>query len=399
MKILVVNAGSSSMKYQLIDMETETVIAKGLCERIGISGNISHKTADGRALSYDTPFPDHAAAFREMIKVLTEGEGKVINSMDEIAAVGHRGVHGGEKFASSLLITDEILDTVDELSSLAPLHNPPGLVAMKASQQVFGKDKPMVAVFDTAFHQTMPEKAYIYPIPYEYYEEYRFRRYGFHGTSHRFVSARLAEIKGRNDLKIVTCHLGNGSSIAAVDAGRSVDTSMGLTPLEGIIMGTRSGTIDPSLLRAMAQQKELSLDEVTTVLNKQSGLLGVSGVSNDQRDLHAAAAGGNKRAELAIDIQCYQIKKYIGSYAAAMGGLDAVIFTGGIGENDEVVRRKVCEDMQFFGIDFDAAKNDAGSRKESRITADGSRVEVWVIPTNEELLIARDTRDIVSKLK
>lgn len=398
MKILVVNAGSSSMKYQLIDMENETVIAKGLCERIGISGNINHKTGDGRAVSCETPFPDHAAAFREMIKALTEGEGKVIDSMDEIAAVGHRGVHGGEKFASSLLITDEVLDTIDELSSLAPLHNPPGLVAMKASQQVFGKDKPMVVVFDTAFHQTMPEKAFIYPIPYEFYEEYRYRRYGFHGTSHRFVSARLAEIKGRDDLKIVTCHLGNGSSITAVDAGKSVDTSMGLTPLEGIIMGTRCGTIDPSLHQIIAETKNISLDEVIDILNKESGLLGVSGISNDQRDLHAAAAEGNKQAELAIDIQCYQIKKYIGSYAAAMGGLDAVIFTGGIGENDEVVRRKVCENMSFLGLEFDAEKNDASSRKEACFTKEGSKVEAWVLPTDEEMLIARDTRDIVVKL-
>ena len=399
MKILVVNAGSSSMKYQLIDMETEEVIAKGLCERIGLTGNISHKTSDGRKLEYDAPFPDHAAAFREMIKVLTEGEGKVIDSMDEISAVGHRSVHGGEKFASSLLLTEEILQTIDELASLAPLHNPPGLVAMRACQEVFGKDMPMVGVFDTSFHQTMPEKAYIYPIPYEYYEKYRYRRYGFHGTSHRFVSGRLAEITGRKDMKIITCHLGNGSSIAAINAGKSVDTSMGLTPLEGIIMGTRSGTIDPSLHQVIANQENISLDDVIGILNKKSGLLGVSGVSNDQRDLHAAAAEGNKRAELAIDIQCYQIKKYIGSYAAAMGGLDAVIFTGGIGENDEVVRKKVCEDMTFMGIDFDAAKNDAGSRKESCITKDGSKVEVWVVPTNEELLIARDTRDIVAKLK
>ncbi len=397
MKILVINAGSSSMKYQLIDMETELVIAKGLCERIGAGGQISHKLSNGTKLEYDTPFPTHAEAFAEVVDLLTCGEHKVINDISEIAAIGHRGVHGGEKFACSVLIDDEVMKAIDELSSLAPLHNPPGLTAMKACRKVFGEKVPMVVVFDTAFHQTMPAKSYIYPIPYEYYEKYRLRRYGFHGTSHRFVSQRLAELTGKENLKVITCHLGNGSSITAINGGECVDTTMGLTPLDGLIMGTRCGAIDPSLVSVMSEKSGYRTSKIIDILNKHSGLVGISGVSSDMRDLHAAEDAGNERAKLAVDILCYQIKKYIGSYAAALGGLDAVCFTGGIGENDDVVRERVCENMEVLGIKLDAAKNH-GCREEACISTADSKVAVWVLPTNEELLIARDTQEIVEKL-
>lgn len=401
MNILVINAGSSSMKYQLINMTDESVVAKGNCERIGMDGLIGHKTADGKKVEYNVDFPTHAEAFKEIIKVLTTGDAKVIDSVSEIAAVGHRAVHGGDKFASSVLLTEDVMNAIDELSDLAPLHNPPGLAAIKACKAVFGDDVPMAAVFDTAFHQTMPSKAYVYPIPYSYYEDYRVRRYGFHGTSHRFVSNRLAELMGKpvTELKIVTCHLGNGSSISAVDCGKSVDTTMGLTPLEGMIMGTRSGTIDPSIINYICQKENKTVAEVSNILNKKSGLLGVSGASSDQRDLHAAIEGGNERAKLAVDIQMYQVKKYIGAFAAAMGGLDAVVFTGGIGENDEAVRQGACENMEFLGLNFSKERNDAGSRKEALISTDDSRVQAWVVPTNEELLIARDTLAIVNSLK
>lgn len=397
MKILVINAGSSSMKYQLIDMENEQVIAKGNCERIGAGGRISHKLSSGVKMEYDALFPTHAEAFAEVVDLLTHGEHKVINDISEITAIGHRGVHGGEKFASSVLITNEVLKAIEELSELAPLHNPPGLTAMRACRQVFGEKIPMVVVFDTAFHQTMPPKAYIYPIPYEYYEKYRLRRYGFHGTSHRYVSARVSELMGRNDMKVITCHLGNGSSITAIDSGRCVDTSMGLTPLAGLIMGTRCGVIDPSLVSVMSEKSGYNLAHIIDDLNKHSGLIGISGVSSDMRDLHTAEASGNERARLAVDILCYQIKRYIGFYAAALGGLDAVCFTGGIGENDDDVRERVLENMEVLGIKVDPAKN-LNCREEARVSADDSRVAVWVIPTNEELLIARDTRDIVNAL-
>ena len=395
MKILVINAGSSSMKYQLIDMDNEQVIAKGNCERIGNGGMISHKLSDGRSTSYEVPFPTHAEAFAEVLKLLTEGEYKVISDVSEIDAVGHRTVHGGEKFANSALITEDVLKTIEELSELAPLHNPPGLAAIRASQKVFGKDTPMAAVFDTAFHQTMPPKAYMYGVPYEDYQKYGVRRYGFHGTSHRYVSARLAELTGKKDQKVVTCHLGNGSSIAAVVGGKVLDTSMGLTTNEGLIMGTRSGSVDPGIPSLLAAKEGLNLGDVITLLQKKSGLEGVSGVGSDMRDLHAAEDQGNERAKLAVDMLCYQIKKFIGGYAAAMGGLDAVVFTGGIGENDDVVRERVCDGLEFLGIDSDAEKN-KGCRKEACITREGSKAQVWVIPTNEELLIARDTKEIVA---
>lgn len=397
MKILVINAGSSSMKYQFIDMENESIIAKGNCERIGIDGIIGHTTESGGKVEYEAPFPTHAEAFAEVVKLLTTGENKVIDNVSEIVAVGHRTVHGGEKFADSVRINEEVLETIDELSVIAPLHNPPGLAAIRAAQKVFGDKTPMVAVFDTAFHQSMPAKAYVYPIPYEYYKDYGVRRYGFHGTSHRFVSARVSKLMGRKDLKVITCHLGNGSSITAIDAGKSIDTTLGMTTNEGIIMGTRSGSIDPGIPAFIAEKSGLDFSGVTALLQKKSGLLGISGVSSDLRDLQDASTRGNERAKLAIDILVYQIKKQIGAYAAALGGLDAVVFTGGIGENADVVRERICIDMDFMGLRMDAEKN-KGCRKEACVSTADSKVAVWVIPTNEELLIARDTRDIVSAL-
>lgn len=399
MKILVINAGSSSMKYQFIDMADESVIAKGNCERIGNGGFIGHKTHTGANLKLDVALPTHAEAFAEVLKLLTTGEHKVISDVSEINAVGHRTVHGGEKFASSVLINEDVMKTIDELSSLAPLHNPPGLAAIRASKKVFGENTPMAAVFDTSFHQTMPEQAFMYGAPYEYYEKFGLRRYGFHGTSHRFVSARLSEITGKTDLKIVTCHLGNGSSISAIDGGKSVDTSMGLTTNEGIIMGTRSGSIDPGAFGLIADNTGKNVAEISNLLQKESGLEAISGVGSDMRDIHAAVEKGDKRAKLALDMLTYQIKKYVGSYAAALGGLDAVVFTGGIGENDELVRAAVCRNLEFMGIKFDEQKNIDGNRDESCFSADDSKVQLWVIPTNEELLIARDTLALINAAK
>ncbi|PWL57200.1 MAG: acetate kinase [Oscillospiraceae bacterium] len=400
MKVLVINAGSSSLKYQLMDMSDESVLAKGLCERIGIDGRIIHKLPDGRKVELDCNFPTHTEAFEKLTELLTTGEYKVVDSLKEIDAVGHRMVHGGEKFTKSEPITDELLAAYDALSDLAPLHNPAGVKAVKACQSVFGKDVPMVGVFDTAFHQTMPAKAYTYPVPYEYYEKYGVRRYGFHGTSHRYVSARLAELMGKDikDLKIITCHLGNGSSITAVDGGKSVDTTMGFTPLDGLIMGTRSGSVDPSILNYICEKEGKSIKDVTNMLNKKSGMEGVSGVSSDMREVIAAAEQGNERAQLTVDILAYQIKKYIGGFAAAMGGLDAILFTGGIGENDASLRYNVCSNMEILGIKVCKDCCEKASRKEMKFSTDDSKVECWVVPTDEELLIARDTRDIVSAL-
>ena len=395
MKILVINAGSSSLKYQLIDMETETPIAKGLCERIGIGGKITHKTSDGRSVSYEVDFPTHEEAFAELTKVLTTGDTAVIKNLGEISAIGHRVVQGGEKITQSVLLTEDVLKVVDECAELAPLHNPPILVAIRACQKVFSDKIPQVGVFDTAFHQTMPQKAYTWAIPYEYYEKYHIRRYGYHGTSHRFVSGRLGElVGGLEGKKVVTCHLGNGSSICAIVDGKCMENSMGFTPLDGLIMGTRSGSVDPSVVAFIANKEGLSAQEVVDILNKKSGYLGVSGFTSDQRDLWDAAEKGNARAQLALDMQVYQIKKYIGAYAAAMGGLDYVVFTGGIGENDMKVRELVCSDMEFLGIKFAPEKNNF--RGEERIiSTDDSKVTVYVLPTNEELLIARDTAAIV----
>ena len=398
MKVLVINAGSSSLKYQLIDMENESVLAKGNCERIGVDGLITHKTSDGRTVSHNTPFPTHKEAFMEVVKILTEGEGKVIDSVKEISAVGHRVLHGSEVYKTSTLVTDKVIEDIFSFSELGPLHNPPQATAMKACQEVFGKETPMVAIFDTSFHQTMPPKAYMFGVPYEYYEKYSIRRYGFHGTSHRFVSGRYGQLHGSIEgTRIITCQLGNGSSISAIKDGKVVDTSMGFTPLDGFIMGTRSGGIDPSVVTYIMNKEGLTPDQMSDLMNKKSGFLGLSGVSSDCRDLWAAANEGNERAKLTLEIVSYQIKKFIGSYAAAMGGVDAVIFTGGIGENDNAMRALVCEDMEFLGMKLDAERNK--NRGEIKISTDDSKVEIWVIPTNEELLIARDTMEIVSKLK
>ena len=397
MKILVINAGSSSLKYQLIDMENEIVIAKGNCERIGIDGSfITHKTGDGREVRIECPFPDHTAAFNKLAEVITTGEYKVIDSLSEIDAVGHRIVQGAEKFDSSVECTDEVLQIIDDLSDLAPLHNPAHVQAIKACRSVFDDSVTQAVVFDTAFHQTMPEKAYIFGVPYEYYEKYHIRRYGAHGTSHRYVSRRVAKLMGKDvkDMKIVTCHLGNGSSISAVKGGKCIDTSMGLTPLDGFIMGTRSGSLDPSVVTLIMEKENISPKEMDALLNKKSGYLGISGLSSDHRDLTKAAAEGNKRAKLALDIQRYQIKKFIGSYIAAMGGIDALVFTGGIGENAADCRSDVCKDMTYLGIEIDENINAKASGKEMNISAPGARVQTWVVPTNEELAIARDTLEI-----
>ncbi len=399
MIILVVNAGSSSLKYQLIDMADESVIAKGNCDRIGIDGHIAHKTADGRELNEECSFPTHTEAFMKLVETLTSGDAKVIDSMDQISAVGHRIVQGADVFDKSVLVTDEIIDKIDELRELAPVHNHAHALALRACKSVIPDNVPQVVVFDTAFHQTMPPKAYMFGLPYEDYESLHVRKYGFHGTSHRFVSAALAEAMGKDikDLKIVSCHLGNGSSITAVDGGKSVDTSMGFTPLDGVVMGTRSGAVDPSAVTFVADKHGFSPAQMSDYMNKKSGFLGVSGVGSDNRDITDAAQHGNERAQLVSDMLVYEIKKYIGSYAAAMNGLDAVLFTGGIGENAYDVRAAVCKDMEFFGIKLDEKVNDGLRGKLTKISAADSKVEVWVVPTNEELLIARDTLALISK--
>ena len=396
MKVLVINAGSSSLKYQLIDMESEQVLAKGNCERIGLGGVITHKTASDVKISYEKDFPTHTEAFKELVKLLSEGENRVVENVGEITAIGQRVVHGGEKFNQSVVIDDEVLKSIEEFSDLAPLHNPAAVLAIKAAKEVFG-EVPQVAVFDTSFHATMPPKAYIFGIPYEYYEKYHVRRYGFHGTSHRYVSGRLFDISGqvkKENSRVIVCHLGNGSSLSAVKNGKSVDTSMGFTPLDGFIMGTRSGGVDDSIITYLMEKEQMSAQQINDMLNKKSGLLGISGVSSDKRDLTAAADAGNERAQLADEILCYQVSKFIGSYAAALGGVDAVAFTGGIGENDTSLREKVCEGLGFLGIEIDKQLNDK-ARGGAEMKVSSGKTEVWVIPTNEELLIARDTRDLV----
>ena len=398
MKIFVVNAGSSSLKYQLIDMENEQVLAKGLCERIGVTGAISHKAADGRSYCAETPMPTHSEAFEAVVYALTKSDAKVIDSFDEVSAIGHRIVQGGSDFKDSCLITPEVLNTVDELSELAPLHNPANVLGVKACIETFGAEKPQVAVFDTSFHQTMPEHVYMFALPYKYYEKYGVRKYGAHGTSHRFVSDRLAEVIGKDkkDLKMIICHLGNGCSITAVKNGVCYDTSMGFTPLDGFMMGTRTGTLDPSALTYIAEKENLSPADINRICNKESGVLGVSGVSNDNRDVGTAAEQGNHRAQLAIDMQRYQILKFVGSYIAAMNGVDAIAFTGGIGENDGALRKYVCENLAYLGAKVDDEKN-ALRGSEVKISTDDSKVDLYVIPTNEELAIARDTLNIISK--
>lgn len=393
MLILVVNAGSSSLKYQLLNMDDESVIAKGNCDRIGIDGHISHKTFDGRKIETECSFPTHTEAFAKLVEVLTTGEASVIKSMSEISAVGHRIVQGAEVFDKTTLVTDEVIDKIDEMKELAPVHNHAHALALRACKKVLPEGVPMVVVFDTAFHQTMPEKAFMFGLPYEDYENYHVRKYGFHGTSHRFVSHALADAMGKDikDLKIVSCHLGNGSSITAVNGGKSVDTSMGFTPLDGVLMGTRTGAVDPSAVTYIQEKHGFSAAEMSEYMNKKSGFLGISGISSDNRDITAAAEKGDKRAILASEMLQYQIKKYIGSYAAAMNGLDAVLFTGGIGENAWEVREGVCKDMEFFGIKIDTEKNKSTRGELIKISTPDSKVEVWIVPTNEELLIARDT--------
>lgn len=396
MNILVINAGSSSLKYQLINTDNEAVIAKGNAERIGIDNPVlTHKPGDDDPIKMEAEMQDHTEAVQLVIKALLDPKHGVIRSMSEIDAVGHRVVHGGESFASSVVINDEVIDAIEANTHLAPLHNPANMMGIRACRKVL-PDVPMVAVFDTAFHQTMPPEAYIYAIPYEAYQKYGYRRYGFHGTSHKFVSMRAAKLlsKPYDQMKIVTCHIGNGSSISAVKNGQSVDTSMGLTPLEGLPMGTRCGSIDPAIVYFLMEQEGLDIRGIEDYLNKKSGVLGISGVSSDFRDLNEAAENGNKRASLALDVVGYHVKSYIGAYAAAMGGVDCVVFTAGVGENNPVLREAACEGLEFLGIKLDLAVNaNAMGRHgfEGLISAKDSAVDVLVIPTNEELMIARET--------
>ncbi len=398
--VLVVNAGSSSLKYQLLNMDDESVIAKGNCDRIGIDGKLSHKVPSrGIAIDEDCTFPTHTEAFEKLVEVLTTGEGRVIDSMSEISAVGHRIVQGAEIFDKACLVTEEVIDRIDALSDLAPVHNHPHALALRACTKVLPKGTPQVVVFDTAFHQTMPPKAYMFGLPYEDYKDLHVRKYGFHGTSHRFVSQCLADAMGRDikTLKIVSCHLGNGSSITAVDGGKSVDTSMGFTPLDGIVMGTRTGAVDPSAVTYVMEKRGFTPHEMSQYMNKKSGFLGLSGVSSDNRDIQEAVLKGDEKAIITSDILQYQIKKYIGAYAAAMNGLDAVLFTGGIGENSWEVREAVCENMDYFGIKIDNDLNRKTRGKLTKLSTPDSKIEVWVVPTNEELLIARDTLAVIGK--
>ena len=397
MNILVINCGSSSLKYQLISSDTEEVLAKGLCERIGIDGSaISHTPAGGNKVTEELPMADHTDAVRYVIDKLTDANVGVIKSLDEIDAVGHRIVHGGEKFASSVVIDDEVMKAIEECNDLAPLHNPANLIGINSCKAIM-PNVPMVAVFDTAFHQTMPKKAYLYGLPYEYYEKYKVRRYGFHGTSHDFISKRAAEMIGKNrdDLKIVVCHLGNGASISAVDHGKSVDTSMGMTPLEGLIMGTRSGDIDPAIVGFLAEKENMSAEEVISVCNKKSGVLGLSGgVSSDFRDLEAAANDGNEKAKDTLEAYAYRVAKYIGSYVMAMKGVDVIAFTAGVGENNKTMRAAIGEYLEWLGTSIDPEKNQTRG-EEVILSKDADKVVTMIVPTDEELAIARETVRLV----
>lgn len=396
MKVLVINCGSSSLKYQLIDMETENSLAQGLVERIGIEGSVLTQKVEGKdKYIVKTPMKNHKEAIEIVLKALVDGEHGVIKSMDEITAVGHRVVHGGEKYASSVLITDEVKKSIEECYKLAPLHNPPNMIGIEACEELM-PNTPMVAVFDTAFHQTMPKEAFLYALPYELYSENGIRKYGFHGTSHMYVSNKVAEVMGRDikDLKIVTCHLGNGASLCAVKNGVSIDTTMGFTPLDGIVMGTRSGSIDPAIVLYLINELKYSTEDVNTLLNKKSGVLGISGVSSDFRDIEDAAAKGDERAILALDIYHYRIRTQIGAYAAAMGGVDAIVFTAGVGENGPETREACLEGLEFLGVKVDKEKNNVRG-KVREISTEDSTVKAFVIPTNEELVIARDTKNLV----
>jgi len=399
MRILIVNAGSSSLKYQLIDMRDERTMAKGLIERIGIPGSRLKQTVGEDKYLVELPMKDHIEASTQMIKALTDPTHGVVRSMDEIVAVGHRVVHGGEHFTTSSLIDEGCMQAIEENAPFAPLHNPANLMGIKACKTIM-PNTPMVAVFDTSFHQTMPAKAFLYGLPFEYYKKLKVRRYGFHGTSHRYVSQRAAQMLGKKieDLKIITCHLGNGSSMSAVDGGKSVDTSMGMTPLEGVLMGTRSGNVDPASLQFIMKHEGLDIDQMMDILNKKSGLLGVSGLSSDMRDVELAAEKGEQRAAIALELLNYGIRKYIGAYAAVMGGVDAIVFTAGIGENAPELREQVLENMEYMGVRVDREKNKVRG-KETDVSAVDSKVRILVIPTNEELVIARDTLEIVNAAK
>lgn len=395
MNVLVINCGSSSLKFQLINAESEKVLAKGICERIGIDGSLTYQAAGGEKVKTAKAMPTHTEAIQYVIDALTDTETGVVKSLDEIGAVGHRLVHGGEKFASSVIITEEVKKAVEECNDLAPLHNPANLIGVNACEELM-PGTTMVAVFDTAFHQTMPEKAYMYGLPYEYYEKYKVRRYGFHGTSHSFVSKRAAEIVGKpyDATKTIVCHLGNGASVCAVLNGKSVDTSMGMTPLEGLVMGTRSGDIDPAILEFLAKKENMDIEGLMKVLNKESGVQGLSGLSSDFRDLTNASEEGNKRAQIALKVFSYRVAKYVGSYAAAMNGVDNIVFTAGIGENDEKVRKEVCSYLGYLGIEINEEANNTRG-KEIELSMPGSKVRVFVIPTDEELAIARETLALV----
>ena len=395
MNVLVINCGSSSLKYQLIDSDTEAVLAKGLCERIGIDGRLVYQKAGNDKEITEASMPTHKEAIQMALEALTNEKTGAIKSLAEVNAIGHRIVHGGEKFASSAIITDEMIKAVEECNDLAPLHNPANLIGIRVCSELM-PNVPQVGVFDTAFHQTMPAKAYLYGLPIEYYKNYKVRRYGFHGTSHSFVSKRAVEFLGldKDNSKVIVCHLGNGSSISAVQNGKCVDTTMGLTPLEGVVMGTRSGSIDPAIVEYIAKKENLDLAGVMNVLNKKSGLQGMSGVSSDMRDLRAAAAEGNEDAKNAIEVLCYGIAKYVGGYVAAMNGVDAIVFTAGIGENVGMIREKVCSYLGFLGVTIDAKANEAMG-EEVVISGADSKVKVAVIPTNEELAICRDTVALV----
>ena len=397
MNILVINCGSSSLKFQLINAESEEVLAKGLCERIGIDGRLTYQPAGGEKEISEKAMPTHTEAIQFVIDALTNEKTGVVKSLSEIGAVGHRIVHGGEKFASSVVITEEVKKAVEECNDLAPLHNPANLIGVEACEKLM-PGTPMVAVFDTAFHQTMPEKAYMYGLPYEYYEKYKVRRYGFHGTSHSYVSKKAAEVMGKayDEVKTIVCHLGNGASVSAVLNGKSVDTSMGLTPLEGLVMGTRSGDIDPAIMEFIAQKENLDIEGIMNVLNKKSGVFGLSGeISSDFRDLTGAMAEGDKKAKIALEVFAYRVAKYIGAYAAAMNGVDDIVFTAGIGENVSYVREQVCSYLGYLGVELDPDANEKFRGEQGEITKPGCKVRVFGIPTNEELAIARETLALV----
>ncbi|MBR4411262.1 MAG: acetate kinase [Firmicutes bacterium] len=400
MKVLVINCGSSSLKYQVLDMTNESLLAKGLVERIGMEGSvITHEKTGMDKYKLVTPMEDHKDAIAQVLMAIQDADHGVVTSMDEIGAVGHRVVHAGEKYADSVLITEEVIKALEECVELAPLHNPPNLLGIAACKELM-PTTPMVGVFDTAFHQTMPAESYLYALPYEYYTKYGVRRYGFHGTSHKYVSQRAADMLNVNinDLKIITCHLGNGASVSAIKGGKCIDTSMGFTPLEGLVMGTRSGDIDPAIVNFIAKKEGLSHEEADNVLNKKSGVLGISGVSSDFRDIEAALEDGNERAALALKVFAHKVRFYIGAYIAEMNGVDAIVFTAGVGENDIYMREVICQELGNLGIKLDVVKNKVRG-KETVISTEDARVKLLLIPTNEELMIARDTLNIVSKLK